>query len=144
METVIGRLASGEEKEASALERGCLETGWSEKQIAEALLNPEAVYLTAKKDGRICGTALMYSVCGEGQLINLAVAADERRQGIGEKLLCSLISFLASSGGKSMTLEVEYGNEGAKALYEKCGFTAVGTRRGFYRGKDALVMEKKL
>ena len=43
-----------------------------------------------------------------------------------------------------MFLEVVTDNEAAKALYYRCGFRAVGTRKAYYQGKDAAVMRADL
>ena len=51
---------------------------------------------------------------------------------------------MCASTCEAITLEVADGNLGAIALYEKHGFTVVGRRLGFYKGKDALNMEKKI
>ena len=51
---------------------------------------------------------------------------------------------MCASTCEAITLEVADGNLGALALYEKHGFTVVGRRSGFYKGKDAVKMEKKI
>ncbi|MNL57349.1 ribosomal-protein-alanine N-acetyltransferase [compost metagenome] len=57
-------------------------------------------------------------------------------------MLQFLITHAAEADAKWLTLEVRVSNEGAKRLYEKYGFTALGRRKGYYQddGEDALVM----
>lgn len=127
---------------AAELEKACLSTAWSEAQIANR--SEFAHYLCAIEDGAVCGIASMYAVAGECQIMNIAVAQNFRRRGIASGLMNALILLAKSKNCEALTLEVAEDNRSATALYEKCGFTAVGRRKGFYNGKDALVMEKIL
>ncbi len=129
-------------KMAAELEKDCLSTAWSESQIAN--LSEFAHYLCAVEDCEVCGIASMYAVAGEGQIMNIAVSQKFRRRGIANGLMNELILLAKSKNCEIITLEVAEDNQSAIALYEKCGFAAVGRRKGFYNGKDALIMEKIL
>lgn len=79
--------------------------------------------------GGLLGFAVARTVApGEWELLNLAVAADCRRQGVAENLLRHL---LHSHPGEWF-LEVRQSNFSAQALYRKAGFEAVGERREYY------------
>ena len=67
-----------------------------------------------------------------------------RKKGIGEKLFCAFLEEGIKKGMTAFTLEVRAGNKGAVALYEKCGFENVGTRKNFYDNpkEDAIIMWK--
>ncbi len=138
----IRRIKKGEEAMASQIEKACLETPWTEKQIAEMPEN--SVYLVGADGDIVCAIASMYCVFGEGQIMNIAVSENYRRMGIGEGLLKGLFDFARENNCENITLEVAENNFGAISLYEKCGFNAVGRRKGFYHGVDALVLEKIL
>jgi ribosomal-protein-alanine N-acetyltransferase len=43
-----------------------------------------------------------------------------------------------------MFLEVGADNPAARALYASLGFTKVGDRKGYYQGRDALVLRLPL
>lgn len=126
---------------AAALEKECLQTAWSERQLRT--LPQEAQYWVALADGVLCGIGCIYCVAGEGEVQNLAVLPAYRRAGIGEKLLCKLLEQACGQGCNctAVFLEVAQHNAPAQALYSKHGFVPVGVRRGFYRGEDAIVMK---
>lgn len=132
----------GDAARAAYIEGVCLETAWSESQISD--LPHYATYIAAFLNGDMCGIASMYTVAGEAEIMNVAVLPDYRRNGVADELMLKLISSARENGCETITLEVADGNLGAIALYEKHGFTVTGRRKGFYKGKDALNMEKKI
>ena len=60
----------------------------------------------------------------------LVVAGSERRQGIGRALMEEAIGQLGAHGRRRMTLRVLGHNDGARRLYETCGFVVEGVLRG--------------
>lgn len=131
-------------KEAAQVEAQCLDTAWTEAQIREILGNKNAFYAVAVSGGTVCGIISGYSVCGDGQIINLAVLPSHRQMGIATKLTEHLFLRFCQAKTEAVTLEVACDNEKALAFYKKIGFVAVGRRNGFYHGTDALVLEKIL
>ncbi|MBQ4316771.1 MAG: GNAT family N-acetyltransferase [Clostridia bacterium] len=127
---------------ASDLESKCLSTAWSKEQILN--IPDYAIYVSAFEGDILCGIASMYAIAGEGQIMNLAVRDSYRRRGIANGLMNELILYALNKNCDIITLEVAEDNLSAISLYEKCGFVSVGKRNGFYNGKNALIMEKKL
>lgn len=76
----------------------------------------------------------------EVEILNLAVAPQFRRQGIGSALLASELT-----RGGLYFLEVRESNRGAQALYRKLGFLEVSRRPGYYTNPEeaAIVMQMK-
>jgi len=72
----------------------------------------------------------------EGHLMNIAVAPEMRRNGIGRQLCDALFSVAAGVGVDAITLEVRVSNIGAIGLYRAFGFAPVGNRPGYYRKPD--------
>lgn len=143
MEIIYRNLRSFDEAEAAAtVERESLTTAWSAKQIYE--IPGYAVYVAAFDGTTLCGTASMYMIASEGQIMNIAVAERFRRKGIAFGLMRYLEETALKSNCGNITLEVAENNTGAISLYEKCGYSAVGRRSNFYNTADALIMEKKL
>ena len=144
MGNIICREISGGEEIARAayIEGVCLETAWGEAQISD--LPHYAKYICALFEKEVCGIASMYIIAGEGEIMNVAVLPEYRRKGIADALMNALISIASENACDRITLEVAEDNFGAISLYEKHGFTVSGRRKGFYKGKDALNMEKKL
>ena len=118
---------------------------WSEEGFRDSLRIPNTVYLVAEQDGSIAGYIGMLCVLDEGEITNVAVAEGFRRQGIGERLLSSLLQAGRKKGVDSFTLEVRESNSSARRLYRKLGFQEEGIRRNFYEKptEDAILMWKR-
>ncbi len=134
-------LIKGDEVIASEIEKSCLDTAWSEKQIGETLDNENAIYIVALCENEICGIGSMYCIAGEGQIMNIAVSAHHRRKGIAEGIMQSLLESATEKNCENITLEVAENNISAISLYKKCGYSVIARRKGFYKGIDALIME---
>lgn len=86
---------------------------------------------------------------GEAYISDLGVAADCRGEGIGRLLIESAEAWARRRQRERLTLWVAESNEGARALYEKTGFTTVRTRRSlltrlFFGIAQWQFMEKRL
>lgn len=90
----------------------------------------------------VFGFAGLWLMAGEAHITNIAVREKYRRQGIGERLLFSLIDLAIELGAKLVTLEVRASNTTARKLYVKYGFIEVGLRRGYYTDnrEDGVLM----
>lgn len=127
------------------LEKVCFSTPWSEQSIAQELHNPLSLWLLAVEGESLAGYVGSQTVMGETDMMNLAVAPQRRRQGIGRRLVEELTARLARMGSRSLTLEVRASNAPARALYEAMGFAQTGLRRGYYRSprEDGLILRKE-
>ena len=94
--------------------------------------------------GRPCilGFAGFWIMADEAHITNIAVRESHRRQGIGERLLISIIDLATELNAGKLTLEVRASNIAAQSLYYKYGLTQVGLRRGYYTTdkEDAILM----
>ena len=90
----------------------------------------------------VLGYANFLHVLDEGDIGNVAVAPEHRRQGIADALLDALCARAAALNLAFLTLEVRASNAPAIALYRKHGFQTVGQRRNYYQkpDEDALLM----
>lgn len=123
------------------IERACFSTPWSEEAMQSELNNPLAHYRVLIIGDKILAYAGMWLILGEAHITNIAVHPDYRRLGYGEVIVRDAMFRAVELGAESMTLEVRVSNSPAIGLYEKLGFKGVGTRKGFYEGKeDALIM----
>ncbi len=91
---------------------------------------------------RIIGFAGIWVMADEAHVTSIATRADDRRRGIGELLLQSIVHMAATLRATIVTLEVRISNTGAQALYIKYGFRRVGLRRAYYTDnrEDAMIM----
>jgi L-phenylalanine/L-methionine N-acetyltransferase len=87
----------------------------------------------AVRDNQIVGWAdiipLEHSTMAHVGSLGMGVIAEHRGQGIGSKLLTSVIQHAWESGLKRLELEVFADNEAAIGLYKKHGFTQEGLKR---------------
>lgn len=113
-----------------------------EGQLREELARPYAHVRVARGDGaRVVGYILFWHVADELHLLNVAVAPQERRRGIGRVLVEDLLAFGRRHRAAKILLEVRRSNAAAIGLYEGLGFEVFSERAGYYAdGEDALEM----
>lgn len=130
-------------REVAELERLCFAEPWSAHAL-ELLLGEDAVGAVCLFEGRVVAYGGMIYSLDEGQITNIAVHPDARRQGCGRAILHHLLQTAQRREIENVFLEVRVSNVGAIALYEEAGFASVGLRKGFYRSprEDGLVMKK--
>ncbi|WP_026491532.1 tRNA (adenosine(37)-N6)-threonylcarbamoyltransferase complex dimerization subunit type 1 TsaB [Butyrivibrio sp. XPD2002] len=118
---------------------------WSEKQLLEASVLDDTVYLVAEKAGNVVGLCGVRNISGEGEITNVSVASECRGRGIAYDMLEKLLLRGRAIGCGDFTLEVRAGNVAARGLYEKLGFVNEGARPGFYDGpkEDAIIYWKR-
>ena len=127
--------------DVAELESLCFADPWSESSLA-LLLSETALGFVVCDGERAVAYAGMLCVAGEGQITNVAVHPDYRRRGLGRTAVKALLQYAREHDFFEISLEVRASNRAAIALYEDLGFSACGTRRGFYQKptEDALVM----
>jgi [ribosomal protein S18]-alanine N-acetyltransferase len=114
--------------------------GWTRNQCLGVLSMSGIWLLIARVDGAPAGFALTRVVADEAELLLLATAVSQRRQGIGAALLRATIAEARGAGVTALHLEVRAGNE-AVNLYRAAGFAKVGERRAYYRGKGGQAFD---
>lgn len=111
---------------------------WSVQNWQAELAQPAARIWCAQQDGQLVGFIAVRGAAGQWEILNLAVAPAQQRQGIATALLRHALDTL---GTAHITLEVSTANPAAQALYRKMGFVVLGVRPKFYPdGSDALIM----
>jgi ribosomal-protein-alanine N-acetyltransferase len=127
----------------AALERRCFSDPWSERSFGEALVVSSTFVLVAEGvRGGVAGYFVGHVAVGSAEVLNLAVAPEARRRGLGRELLEAGLLELAARGADEVFLEVRESNLAAQALYRDYGFVEVGRRRDYYTRprESALVL----
>lgn len=133
--------------EVAAIEQDSSPDPWAQGVLRDELAHPDRRYLAAllpAAEARVVGFAGWAELAGEAHVMNIAVRADQRRQGIGTVLLDALLGDVADAGVETVTLEVRSSNTAARALYRRAGFDEAGIRPGYYRdGEDAVILWRR-
>src|SRR5205807_1226153 len=129
------------------IERASFADPWTADDFHYAL-SGAGQFLVAETegDGGVLGYIVGRHVIEEAEILNLGVAANARRRGIGRALVAALNAQFHSAGVSSIFLEVRESNTVARRLYESFGFSAVGRRRDYYRRpvEDAIVLRSAI
>ena len=129
-----------------AIERRAFSDPWSETSFREALTSPWTFGLVGLTTRAIAGYVIGREVAGTGEVLNLAVAPEHRRRGVGGALLRAALAAFRRRRVVEVFLEVRESNRSAQALYLSHGFRPVGQRAAYYRNprEDALVLRLAL
>jgi ribosomal-protein-alanine N-acetyltransferase len=136
----VRRLAYGDLPAVLAIERRSFQTPWSLAMFVLELSKPGGICFACEDEGAIVGYLVCSRYADVWHLMNVAVAPERRRQGIGGELMRQL--FEAAGEGARITLEVRTSNLGAIEMYRGLGFRPAGHRRRYYHdnGEDAVIM----
>ena len=136
--------------EVWAIEQACFSAPWTRKMLAAELSgNPFAHFLLAKCPDPLSGPLVIagyfcfWIVFEEVRLMNLAVLAPFRRQGVATRLVCRALRTGLERGANRAMLEVRMSNQEALTLYDRLGFRHTATRTRYYTqpDEDAVLME---
>lgn len=132
------------------LSRDAIEHGlpwrWTAARVLRAMTRADTNVVVARVGGApLAGFAVMSYGEQDAHLQLFAVAAAQRRQGVGSALLDWLEATARTAGIGVIRLETRIGNRGAQAFYRACGYVAAGTVPRYYEGgEDALRLAKDL
>lgn len=98
--------------------------------------DPKSVHLLAWQDGKIVGDGSLGSLprrMSHRADMGLAVLKEAWGQGIGAKLLESLIAYAKEHGIEILNLEVRADNDRAIRLYRRYGFQSIGISPAYFK-----------
>jgi ribosomal-protein-alanine N-acetyltransferase len=115
---------------------------WSERSFRNEFDNPHGIFRVAILNGEVVGYGGVWLVVDEAHVTTIAVAEEQRRLGIGRRLMIEMLNQSKSSGMVCSTLEVRAGNAAAIHLYERLGYSRSALRKAYYpdNREDAVVM----
>jgi ribosomal-protein-alanine N-acetyltransferase len=128
--------------------------GWSDAEFESMLVQPGVHALLAHYRNRVgrqtpAGFILYRLAADEAEILSVAVKQENRRRGIGRRLIEEALRHAYREGASGIHLEVEDSNHAAIALYRGVEFRESGRREGYYvQGREtpagALVMLRQL
>ena len=120
---------------------------WSRASLYSALESNYDILL-CESANILAGYLLSLTILDETQIMQIAVASDQRRQGIASRMTEELVASAVDIC--TITLEVGLSNHAARPCYAQLGFEEVGYRKNYYapdglgQREDAVLMTKQL
>lgn len=141
---MIRKMQTQDLKKVVEIENQCFSTPWSKESFADSLKIPDALFLVAIDSEELLGYCGIYLSLDEGEITNVAVKKEARKQGVAGELLTQLQELAVAKKVSRILLEVRISNDAAIGLYEKFGFSKIGVRKKFYKNpiEDAFLMDK--
>ena len=94
--------------------------------------------------GVVTGYGVLMIGVREAHLLNLSIAPEWQRRGLGRTLLEHFVRIGRDSDAQQMFLEVRPSNNSARRMYADYGFRDISVRRGYYPAaggrEDAILM----
>lgn len=123
-------------------------TPWTRGNFLDSLDAGHAATVMMESNA-VLAYAVVMPLPAEAELLNITVAPEARRSGVGRQLLECISHAAREQGAERLFLEVRASNLPARELYRHCGFADVGLRKGYYAGvdnqrEDAILMAKEL
>lgn len=134
----------------AAIEAASFSHPWTLAQFQAELAQPHSRTLAAMLEFPtavvVAGYLVFWLLPEELHILNLAVAPQWRRRGIGRRLLAAALDCGRRAKAQTAWLEVRPSNQPALALYHSFGFRQVMIRKGYYSdsGEDALILRLTL
>jgi [ribosomal protein S18]-alanine N-acetyltransferase len=147
-DVVIRRASTTDLHEVVALEQRCYGDPWPASAFT-SLPRDDRVFFAVARQGTpptLAGYVIAWYVLDEGELANLAVAAELRRAGVAQALLDAMLADALSRRVSQIFLEVRESNAAARQLYAANSFLEIGRRKLYYRKprEDALILRRTL
>ena len=131
---------------AARVEKTCFSEPWSMNLLADVLKSDlDEAWVLEGEDGTLIGYMNFRFLCGEGELMRIAVLPEYRGRGYSRKMMDQLAEAAGTQGVPDLTLEVRAGNQTARTLYKADGFKEEALRRGYYQNptEDAVIMWRR-
>ena len=124
------------------IEESLFSVPWTREGMFTFLTRDDTMFLAVEENGTVIGYIGCLMVLDEADILNVAVRSDRQKNGIGGFLVSGLLRLLAEMEIRTVHLEVRTGNETARRLYERNGFTVDGIRKNYYMDptEDAVLM----
>lgn len=134
-------------EQVDAIERSVYTHPWTRGNFTDSIEAGYHCWLLENR-GSIAGYCVVMIAASEAHLLNLSIAAELQRRGLGSELLGFVIALAREHAAATVYLEVRASNSAGRALYARHGFSEIGMRRDYYPHaagrEDAVTMERKI
>ncbi len=128
----------------SEIERTSFPSPYDKSIFSHFLTRSSDGFLVAERYGRIIGYMIFTIERNYGLIVSIAVSPDERRRGIGSKLLENALNELVGKV-KTVELQVSVKNREGIEFYRKFSFHQREIWRAYYpNGEDAILMSREI
>jgi ribosomal-protein-alanine N-acetyltransferase len=129
--------------EVMGIEAESFEFPWSEEDFIRCLRQRNCIGMVAEYEDRVVAFMIYELHKTKIHVLNFAVAAERRRQGVGSQMIAKLVAKLSSQRRTRLVLEVRETNLAAQMFFRSNGFRAISVLRGFYDDtpEDAYAMQ---
>ncbi len=118
------------------IEDGSFEFPWLEEDFIRCLRQRNCIGMVAEHEDRVVGFMIYELHKTRIHVLNVAVADDYRRRGVGSQMVAKLIAKLSSQLFFRVVLEVRETNLAAQLFFRENGFRAVSVLRDFCENND--------
>lgn len=127
------------------IEKQSYDFPWTANIFRDCLRVGYTCFVLDNGDG-VDGYAVMAIGAGDAHVLNLCVAQERRRLGLGRHLLDHLMEAAHRLNASRLYLEVRPSNQIALKLYRAAGFVPIGVRKDYYQARvgreDAIVLTR--
>ncbi len=130
-------------EEVYELEKICFDDPWTMGMFESEIDNDISVFIVAvdEKKDKVIAYVGVWLTLDFGDITNIAVHPDYRREGLGKRLLSTIVDICKEREIERVCLEVKETNDSAIEFYKNAGFLQDGVRKKYYQGKyDAYLM----
>jgi len=117
-------------------ENAAYEFPWTRGIFENNLKRHYAIVAVDNDTQQPLGHALLSVVLDESHVLNIAVAPQGQRRGIGRLMLEDILEHARDNNCLEAFLEVRESNRPAFTLYHSLGFNEIGVRKNYYPAKD--------
>lgn len=137
---LISKMTNEDIDNISSILQSDFDDFWNYNILYNELKSTNSIYIVAKLNDEIIGFGGITIILDEAELNNIVIKKQYRKKGYSKALLHNLINICKENNCKKINLEVNIENIPAINLYKSFNFENVGLRKGYYNGKDAILM----
>ncbi|MBL6693778.1 MAG: ribosomal protein S18-alanine N-acetyltransferase [SAR86 cluster bacterium] len=146
-ETKIENFSEHHLKDVHAIESYSNPTPWC-IQTFKKILAQRSLSFVIQSEEKLKGFCIASIVLDNCHLQNICVAHQYKRQGLGKRMLDTLVIRCQVTNIRKIILEVRQSNVKAQKFYKDFGFSKIGCRKDYYQldeeKEDALIMRLPL